>query len=171
MKNMRLTSPPLPSSSVSSSVPVDPLWEQVEPTRVQLLANLQEEIYIDGDPCGTGSARYLQNDVQRVHQYEGKQYSKQQRFSYLYFSLKHLYNISMLLLLFVFLLFSIILGRCQWTAHSGLALARSRSFQVPSKYQQWLGICTKVRERPEQWCDCIRVYRRRREGEMRVGGL
>lgn len=44
---------------------------------MQLLADLQEEIYIDGDPCGTGSARYLQYDVQRVHQYEGKKDSKE----------------------------------------------------------------------------------------------
>lgn len=47
-------------STANRSLPAHPLWEQVEPTRVQLLADLQEEIYIDGDPCGTGSARYLQ---------------------------------------------------------------------------------------------------------------
>lgn len=36
--------------TVNRSLPVDPLWELVEPTRVQLLADLQEEIYIDGIP-------------------------------------------------------------------------------------------------------------------------
>lgn len=63
--------------TVNRSLPVDPLWEQVESRRVQLLADLQEEIYIDGDPCGTGIARYLQYDVQRVHRYEDKNHSKQ----------------------------------------------------------------------------------------------
>lgn len=98
--------------TVNSSLPVDHLWEQVEPTQVQLLADLQEEIYIDGDPCGTGSARYLQYDVQRVHQYEGKKDSKE----VLLFILQleaFIHYFFYLLLLFVFLLFSMIIDGCQ----------------------------------------------------------
>lgn len=44
------SSTPLLLLTVNRSVPVHPLWELVEPTRVQLLADQQEEIYIDGIP-------------------------------------------------------------------------------------------------------------------------
>lgn len=128
-------SPPL-IFTANRFLPADPLWEQVQPTRVQLLADLLEEIYMDGDPCGTGSARYLQYDVQRVHWYEDENQSKQQRFCYLYVELVHPYIFSTLLS-FVFLLFLLIIGVCQLTTHGGLGLAPSRSFLVPSRQQRW----------------------------------